>query len=62
MQNVCRTTRRKNNLQVFLDLCVIKAPSDQPLGGIQGVLRVGDRLAFSRHAHQTLALCSEGDD
>lgn len=48
--------------QVFLDLGVVKAASDQPLRGKQCVLRVGDRLAFGGHAHQTLPICCEGDD
>lgn len=48
--------------QVFLDLGVIEATSNQSLGGIQCVLRVGDGLAFSGHAHQTLSIGCEGDD
>lgn len=48
--------------QVLLDLGVVVATSDQPLGGVQCVLRVGDGLAFSRHAHQTLAVSCKGDD
>lgn len=47
--------------QVFLDLWVIIAASNQSLGGIQCVLRVGDGLAFSGHAHQTLPICCEGN-
>lgn len=48
--------------QVFLDLGVIKATSDQPLGGVQCVLRVGNSLPFRGHAHQTLPFSREGDD
>jgi len=50
------------NLHLFLDLGIVKATSNQSLGGIQCVLRVGDRLAFSRHAHQTLSVCCESDN
>lgn len=49
-------------LQVFLDLGVVKAASNQPLGGIQGVLRVGNSLPLGRHANQALAVGGEGDD
>ena len=48
--------------QVFLDLGVIKATADEPLGCVQCVLRVGDSLAFGRHAHQTLPVGGESDD
>lgn len=48
--------------QVFLDLGVIKAPSDQSLGGVQCILRVGNGLAFSGHSHKTFPFRCEGDD
>lgn len=48
--------------QVFLDLRVIEATTDQSLGGVQCVLRVGDSLAFSGHAYQTLSIGCEGND
>lgn len=50
------------NSQIFLDLWVFKAPSNQSFGSIQCVLRVGNSLAFSRHAHQTLTICYESND
>lgn len=58
----CFKTRPKVYSQVFLDLGVVEATSDQPLGGVQCVLRVGDSLAFSGHAHQTFPISGEGDD
>ena len=45
------------SLHVLLDLSVVEAPSDEPLGGVEGVLGVGDRLPLGRHASQPLALC-----
>lgn len=48
--------------QIFLDLWVIKASPNQPLGGVQCVLRVGDSLALSGHTHQTLPICCESDN
>lgn len=50
------------NSQIFLNFGIIKAASNQPLGGVQCVLRVGDCLAFSRHPDQTLPISCEGDD
>ena len=35
---------------VFFDLGVVEAPADEPLGGVEGVLRVGDGLALGGHA------------
>lgn len=54
--------RLRRLLQVFLDLGVVVAPSNQPLGGVQRVLGVGDGLPLGRHAHQALAIGGEGDD
>lgn len=54
--------RPQMHLQVFLDLRVVIATAYQSLGGVQCVLRVGDSLAFSGHAHQTLPVCCERDD
>ena len=38
------------NSHVLLDLCVVEAPADEPLGGVEGVLRVGDGLPLGGHA------------
>ena len=45
------------NSHFLLDLGVIVAPADEPLGGVEGVFRVGDGLALGGHAGQSLALC-----
>lgn len=55
-------TPLESHSHVLLDLSVIKAPANQPLGGVQRVLRVCDSLALSRHAHQSLPLRCEGHD
>ena len=45
------------NLHVLLDLGVVESSADEPLGGVEGILRVGDGLTLSGHACQSLALC-----
>ena len=45
--------------QVFLDLCVVVAAPDEPLGGIQRVVGVGHGLPLGRHAHQSLSFSCE---
>ena len=38
------------NSHVLLDLGVVEASADEPLGGVEGVLRVGDGLPLGGHA------------
>jgi hypothetical protein len=47
---------------VLLDDRIVEATADQPLHGVEGVLRIGDRLALGRLADQDLAVLREGDD
>lgn len=47
--------------QVLLNLCVIVTATDETLGGIEGVVRVGDCLSFGWHANKSLAISCEGD-
>lgn len=44
---------------VLLHFGVIKAAADEALGGIEGVVGVGDRLTLGRHPHQALTLGCE---
>ncbi|RLV92193.1 hypothetical protein DV515_00013887 [Chloebia gouldiae] len=44
---------------VLLHFRVVEAAADEALGGIEGVVGVGDRLALGRHPHQALALSRE---
>ena len=41
---------------VLLDLWVVEPPADEPLGSVEGVLRVGDGLALGGHTGKALAL------
>ena len=53
--------KRGEHSHVLLHLRVVEAPPDQPLGGVQGVVGVGNGLPLGRHAHQTLSFRGEGD-
>lgn len=44
---------------VLLHFGVVEAAADEALGGVEGVVGVGDRLALGRHPHQALALGRE---
>lgn len=44
---------------VLLHFSIIEAAADEALGGIEGVVGIGDRLALGRHPHQALALSRE---
>ncbi|SVJ54136.1 NAD-specific glutamate dehydrogenase [Klebsiella pneumoniae] len=52
----------RHHLDVFLNHVLFEATADQALHRIQGVLRVGDRLALGRLAHQGFAIVGVGDD
>lgn len=45
---------------VLLHFRVVEAAADEALGGVEGVVGVGDGLALGRHPHQALALGREG--
>ncbi|MCY1211317.1 NAD-specific glutamate dehydrogenase [compost metagenome] len=51
-----------NHLDVFLHDVFFKAATDQALHGVQGVLRVGDRLTLGGLADQGLTVVGVGDD
>lgn len=44
---------------VLLHLRVVEAAADEALGGVEGVVGVGDSLALGWHPHQALALGRE---
>ena len=49
---VCLGDLVRHHLDVFLDHVVFKATTDQTLDGVQGVVRIGDRLALGRLTYQ----------
>ena len=49
---VCLGDLVRHHLDVFLDHVVFKATTDQTLDGVEGVVRVGDRLALGRLTYQ----------
>ena len=51
-----------HQVDVLLHLGVLELAADQALDRVEGVGRVGHRLALGRGAHQHLAVLAEGDD
>jgi hypothetical protein len=51
-----------DELLVLLDHRVVVAAADEPLYGKEGLLRVGDGLAFRRLADEAFAIIREGDN
>lgn len=49
-------------IHVFFDFRIFESPTNQTLGGVEGVGGIGDGLTFGRHADQPLAVLGKGDD
>jgi hypothetical protein len=52
----------RDDVGVLLDHRILETAADQALDRVQGVVRVGDRLALGRLADQDFAILGEGDD
>jgi hypothetical protein len=52
----------RGQLDGLLHLRILEAPPDEALHRVDGVLRVGDRLALGGRAHEDFAILGVGDD